>query len=512
MGNGPGGLSDYWNLFYTHKHMQGGFIWDWIDQGIRIREDDGTEWFAYGGDFGDEPNDADFLINGLVFPDRRPSPGLVEYKKIVEPVLIEAADLDAGSIRITNRYDFLSLHHLCTSWSVHADGRLVQRGTMATPTLAPGESVATDVPVRKPAVVEPGTEYVLTVAMRLARPERWAPAGHEIAWGQFVLPWRAATRAGAPGRRRAALSIGERQGGVVVRGDEFALEFDTVLGALSGWRYRGHELLRDPLRLSFWRAPLSNDGRRFEPEWRRAGLHDLRHRTGGVRTNQAADGTVEVTISSRVAPPIYGHGFLCEYRYTIAPDGTVCLVVTGEPEGSLPQLPRIGLATAVDPGLSRARWYGLGPGEAYADSHAAERIGEWACDVDDLYTPYVFPQENGNRHDVRWVYLGTHRGVGLLAAGRQFFDFSALRYSMADLERARHTNELEPRDRIFVNLDYRQCGIGTGSCGPDTFPQYRIDPQPFRFSMALRGFSVDQGDPARAGALLRVVASAEKPW
>lgn len=518
MGNGPGGLSDYWSLFYSHKHMQGGFIWDWIDQGIRMREEDGTEWFAYGGDFGDEPNDADFLINGLVFPNRRPSPGLIEYKKIVEPVLIKAADLEAGSIRMTNRYDFLTTEHLRTSWSIQADGRLIQQGTMPTPLLAPGESVAVGVPFRVPARVEPGVEYSLTVVLELARQERWAAAGHEIAWGQFVLPWRPSASQARPGavggggsaasERYPTLSVEERQGGVVIRGEDFTLGFDSVRGALAQWRYRGHELLREPLRLSFFRAPLSNDGRRFEPEWRRSGLHDLRHRTGGFRAERASDGTVEVAISSRIAPPVYGHGFLCEYRYRIGPDGTVSLVVSGEPQGPLPQLPRIGLTTALDVELSRVRWYGLGPGEAYADSHAAQRLGEWACGVGELYTPYVFPQENGNRHDARWVLLSTHRGVGLLAVGLPLLDFSALRYSMTDLERARHTNELEERDRLYLNLDYKQCGIGTGSCGPDTFPHYRIDPEPFRFSVALRGFSVDQGDPGRAARVLRGTSAA----
>jgi beta-galactosidase/evolved beta-galactosidase subunit alpha len=512
MGNGPGGLSDYWNLFYSHKHMQGGFIWDWIDQGIRVRDADGAEWFAYGGDFDDEPNDSDFLINGLVFPDRRPSPGLLEYKKIVEPVLIEAADLNTGTIRVTNRYDFLTLGHLQTSWSVHADGRLVQQGSIPTPPLAPGESTAIGVPLHMPARLEAGTEYVLTVTMQLAGPERWAPAGHEVAWAQFALPWpvtvqdsEASTDAGAgvASRRHAALSVHERQGGVLIRGEEFTLEFDTVHGVLAGWCYRGHELMREPLRLSFWRAPLSNDGRRFEPEWRKAGLHDLRHRTGSFRTEQAADGTVVVVISSRVAPPVYGHGFLCEYRYTVAPDGTVLLAVSGEPEGPLPELPRIGLTTALDVELSRVRWYGLGPGEAYADSHAAQRIGDWALDVRELYTPYVFPQENGNRHDVRWVLLSTQRGVGLLAAGRPLLDFSALRYSVADLEGARHTNELEARDRVYVNLDYRQCGIGTGSCGPDTYPPYRIQPAAFGFSLGLRGLAVDQDDPGTTARMLR---------
>lgn len=497
MGNGPGNLTEYWELIYREPRLMGGFIWEWADHGIRQRLPDGTERFAYGGDFGDEPNDGNFVIDGLVSADRVPSPGLVEYRKVIQPVQIAAGDLSAGLVRITNRYAFVGLEHLAVSWTVSEDGEVIQSGTVPTPAVAPGQSAGLAIPWRKPSVVRPGAEYHLLVRFALAADTPWAPAGYEVAWEQFELPWKAPV----PSIARPAVAPEVTPGPleVEVAGSDYAIVFDRVTGRIASWDYAGAPLLLQGPRLTFWRAPTDNDGGNrgggIQKAWREAGLHAMQHRFDGLEWEEA-DGFVRVVVRSRIAPPVWSRGFACEYRYTIDGEGGVLLEVSGAPEGSWPDMiPRIGLEATLPLEYRRVAWFGPGFGESYPDSFAAARVGLWQADVDELHTPYVFPQENGNRHDVRWVALTNARGMGLLARGLPRIDFSAHRYTTEDLDRAQHAPELQFRDEITLHLDCRQNGLGSNSCGPEPLPQYRLRAEPFSFAIWLKPFSIDAASP-----------------
>ena len=494
MGNGPGGLKEYWDAFYAYPRLQGGFVWDWIDQGLRQRTEDGAERFAYGGDYGDEPNDGNFLINGLIFPDRAPSPGLIEYKKVLEPVKVEEVDLAAGKVKLTNRYDFVSLDHLLLSWNVTADGQIIEAGTIPTPSVAAGADEEVALPYTMPSSPLPGTDYWLNLSFTLAHDTSWASRGHEVAWAQFRLPTAAPSPAGiGTSAPRADESANE----IRVAGDDYELGFDKVTGMLASWRYRGMQLIERGPRLNFWRAPTDNDAR-IQDKWRQAGLHCLKHRVGAVELGQK-DGRVRITVCTRIAPPVHDRAFVCEYVYTVYGTGDMAIDVHGVPEGEFPVLPRIGLQMRLPRELDQVRWYGRGPGESYPDSKQAGRIGVWSRTVEELYTPYVYPQENGNRSDARWVALTNLRGMGLFAAGAPTLDFSAHVFRTEDLERARHTDELKPRDEITLNLDYRQRGLGSASCGPDVLPQYELQPHEFNFRVRLRPFSIDEVSPASLG-------------
>ncbi len=491
MGNGPGGLKEYWDAFWSCDRLQGGFVWDWIDQGIRQRTADGTEYFAYGGDFGDEPNDANFLINGLVFPDRTPSPGLIEYKKVIEPVRLEADDLSAGSIRVTNRYDFLALDHLAVTWAVAVDGEVVQSGEADRLSICPGESGVLDLPFDLPAGPPPGSECLLTVSLELAEDTPWASRGHEVAWGQFELPVESSPP--APAASPPPPTCEETRRRITVSGEDFRLVFDRVRGRLTSWEYRGRELLRRGPTLAFWRALIDND-RPVQDRWIADGLHWLQHRTDSVACERG-DRAVVVRVRSRIAPPILAKAFVCEVSYSVAGSGELLLAAHVVPEGDWATLPRVGFELGLDGGLRRAEWYGRGPGECYVDSKQAQRVGRYALPVAELGTPYVYPQEQGNRTDVRWMALAGD-GVGLFAAGMPLLDFSALPYRTEDLDRARHTCDLVPRDEVSLHLDHRHHGLGSGSCGPATLPRYRLNAEAFRFAFRLRAFSPDELDPA----------------
>jgi beta-galactosidase/beta-glucuronidase len=492
MGNGPGSLKEYWEAFYGSARNMGGFVWEWLDHGIRRKTADGREYFAYGGDFGDLPNDGNFVIDGLLFPDRTPSPGLIEYKQAIAPVRVDALDAATGTLTITNRYDFKDLSDLSLSWSVQDEGKPVVSG-WHLPEVPAGETRQLQLPVEHilhPAA--PGTERWLEVRFMLARDTLWAGGGHEIACYQFQLDvgQEAPLRVPIPAVS-SPLTSHETATRVTLSGDDFEVAFDKVRGRIASWTHGGESLMELGPRLNFWRAPIDNDRgwSGYERSWRQAGYDLLQHRIDRVEI-QSTVKAAEIVVQARIAPPKFTRAIQAEYRYRFLPDGSLALEVAGEFHGEWPStVPRIGLQLFLPAALERVRWFGLGPGESYVDSREAARVGLWQAAVDELYTPYVYPQENGNRHDTRWVELYRIDGGGLRVEGQPRIDFSALRNTPEEFTLAQHTTDLIPRDDIVLNLDYKQHGLGSNSCGPVPLPQHILTPEPFRFSVLLRPFS-----------------------
>lgn len=453
MGNGPGGMLEYRELFERHRTVQGGFIWEWIDHGLAA---DGH--YAYGGDFGEAIHDGNFVIDGLVFPDRTPSPGLVEFAKVFEPVRITANE---QGIRIASRYDHVSLDHLRFDWVYEVDGVEVAAGSLEVPSVPAGEHA--DVPL--PELPSAAGEGWLTVRASLASSTSWAEAGHVLTWGQ--LPITEPTPV-TPVTATELVGVGD----VLWLGPG---EFDPATGLLT--RLGEHQV--EGPRLDLWRAPTDNDRGSDHPEeraWRAAGLHRLQHRVIEVDAQETT-----LVVRTRVAPPAQGFGMLADYHWTADGD-RLRLQVDITPDGEWPgTLPRLGLRLALPGTTDTVEWFGAGPGEAYADSRQAVRIGRFESTVDALQTPYVFPQENGNRTDTRWLRLG-----GIQVGGEPVFDFTARRWTTEDLDAARHTDELKPRDRVYLNLDLAQHGLGTASCGPGVLPQYRLHAQKASFSLTFQ--------------------------
>jgi len=522
MGNGPGSLDDYWDLFYEHDRLQGGFVWDWIDQGIRQRTDEGEEWFAYGGDFGDEPNTGNFNINGLVLPDRTPSPGLTELKKVVEPIVVTDSDLAAGEITVENRYDFRGLDHLSARWRVEKDGTVVQSGTLDLPAVGPGECETVEVPFDDGAAE--GTddgERLFTVETVLASDRRWAPAGHTVATAQFELPASAApsvptTTVSAP------LTCEEGDHEVVVENDDFELVFDTTAGVIDSLSYRGRTVVTDGPTVGVWRAPTDNDRGLplvphfftrfvelyeteelieewdartvgFEQLWREHGLHDLRSRVDDVAV-ASGDEAVTISVDGRLGAPMFAHGFATSQTYTIHETGQVDIETRIDPEGDLsmlPSVPRLGLDMTLADAFDHVSWYGRGPSESYPDSKNAPLVGRYEAAVEDLHTPYVRPQANGNHADTRWVAFEDRTGAGLLATSDSLLDFTAHDYTTEQLEAAEHVHELDRDETVSVSLDHAHSGQGSGSCGPETLECYRVDPDATTFTVSLHPYLTD---------------------
>ena len=534
MGNGPGGLDDYRETFEAYDRVQGGFVWEWIDQGLRRETEDGREWFAYGGDFGEYPHDGNFICDGLLFPDRTPSPGLVELAAVYAPIGFDAVDAASGELTVENRRDFRGLDDLRAEWTLLADGEIAASGSLSLPDAPPGERERVSVPVDA-ADLNPGPEYRLTVRASLAGDTPWASAGNEVAVDQFDVPVegeesaeRTADRAPAgtpsPG---GALSVAERGTEIVVSDPEFELTFDSTDGVVDSLRHRGRELLASGPRVDLWRAPIDNDRGvprsmtffqdvvglsgteglsldnhwlvSFADLWREDGLDRLTWRTDDVTVERsAATGddadAVTIDVTGRLAPPAFDHGFAVEQSYAVRPGGAVDVETAVEPEGSLASttLPRVGLTLGLADSFDTATWYGRGPGECYDDSRAASPLGKYERDVTDLHTPYVRPQSNGNRTDVRWVAF-SDGDAGLLATGDGLNDFRAHRYDEAALDAAAHDHELRRRDEVTVALDHAHCGLGSGSCGPQTRPAYRVPIDGYEFGIRLRPFADGPG-------------------
>ncbi|RKN05817.1 glycoside hydrolase family 2 TIM barrel-domain containing protein [Streptomyces radicis] len=476
MGNGPGGLSDYQRLFETHERLQGGFVWEWIDHGLPKRTEDGKTYFAYGGDFGEELHDGNFVCDGLLFPDRTPSPGLVEYKKVIEPVHI-TGDPANGTVTLTNGHDFTDLSHLTFTWTYAIEGEHVAEGELKVPALAPGASAELALPEHPESDLS--GEAVWTVRATLARTLPWAAEGHLVAWGQLPVPGTATP----PERRRGtgALVAPARADEGIALGPGV---FDPASGALTRL---GGLAIDAPPRLDVWRAPTDNDlgapwqsDARHGVRWQEIGLHRMRHRVDAVDADGAS-----LTVRTRVAPAASDLGLLTDYRWTATED-ELRLTVTVTPQGDWPcPLPRLGLLLGLPATFGQVTWFGGGPGEAYPDTRAASALGRYELPVDAMQTPYVRPQENGARADVRWAELRTDGGTGLrVTADPEPFWLTARRWTSGQLHAAEHTPDLVPGDTVWVTLDHAQHGIGSQSCGPGPLPQYHLNAAPARFSLA----------------------------
>lgn len=497
MGNGPGGLKEYWERFRRYPRFAGGFIWEWIDHGIRCLTDDGEPFFAYGGDFGDEPNDGNFIIDGLVSPDREPLPAMTQLKKMHEPVLVEPVDAARGTFRLTNQYDFSGLDGLACIWKLVADGETLQSGPLSLPSLAPGESGELTVPFTMPPC--PLRDYWVELIFTLAADTLWAPCGHEVAWAQAM-----ARRAQVPQVSAVHASLKTTDGVDVIccSGNDFSLAFDKRSGTLSHWVAGETTLLtRGPL-AQFWRAPTDNDGGRrgcgVQSEWRNHGLHALMTRIDTVELTQATKDAAVVTVRAHLGGPVVKVGIDVTYTYTVLASGEVRLVFSGEPMGTWKTIwPRIGVSLRLPAALERVQWYGLGPGESYCDSKDGVRLGHWAATVDDLFFNYVFPQENGNRSETQWLTMADAYGRGMLVTAPRAFDFSAQRYDVMDLTRADHTPDLRPRDWLALNIDMAQTGLGSNSCGPRAWTEYELQPQPFTFEIRLQPIRLERDNPMK---------------
>jgi beta-galactosidase len=455
MGNSNGGLADYWDAFEATPGLQGGCIWEWRDHGLEQQLADGRRRWAYGGDFGDSPNDGNFCLDGLTFPDRSPKPALEEHRALALPVRIDwAADdappgaspdaipgaaVRAGRLSVVNRQDFRGLARLAAAWTLVDETGAIGRGPVRWPDLAPDEhGEATLVGWSVPP--SDGRERFVSIALTNVAPEAWAPAGTVLGQTQLVVP--GARPRSVPVRRGPGRDLVDADGRVRLPG-----------------------LVAGP-DLALWRAPTDNDRiSGLAATWQTWGIDRLERRKDAV---EEGDDELVVRLTWRTAA---GLEVAHERRIAAIDDGGVRVSESVDIPAQLADLARVGVVLELAAGHESVTWFGRGPHETYPDRRRSGAIGRWTARVVDLHTDYVRPQEHGGRADVRWLEVRRDDGSGLRIDLDQPRQVSVTHHRAAELARATHREEVATAAETIVHLDAAQRGLGTASCGPDTLRQ-----------------------------------------
>ncbi|XP_028770029.1 uncharacterized protein LOC114727499 [Neltuma alba] len=496
MGNSNGNIHSYWEAIDSTFGLQGGFIWDWVDQGLLKDGIDGRKHWAYGGDFGDVPNDLNFCLNGLIWPDRTPHPALHEVKYLYQPIKVT---LREGKLEITNAHFFETTQGLEFSWSAHADGCSLGSGILSVAPLKPQSSYSMDWqsgPWYSLWCSSVAEEIFLTINAKLLNSTRWVEAGHVISSTQVHLPARREIAPHAINISSATLHTAT-QGDIikVSHQDTWDITFNIKTGTVESWKVGGVHLMNKGVLPSFWRAPTDNDKgggpHSYLTKWKDAQLDSLHFITESCSVQNTAKNLVKILVVFHGVSKHNKSKVLIKINmaYTIYASGDVTVECDVEPNSDLPPLPRVGIEFNLEKTLDQVRWYGRGPFECYPDRKEAAHVGVYEESVCDLHVPYIVPGECSGRADVRWVTFRNKDGFGIYASkygGSPPMQMSASYYSTSELDRATHNEELVEGDNIEVHLDHKHMGLGgDDSWSPCVHEQYFVPAIPYSFSVRL---------------------------
>jgi beta-galactosidase len=483
MGNGPGDLKDYWDLMYRYPRFAGGFVWEWTDHGIRTKTPDGIEYYAYGGDFDDHPNDGNFCIDGLVNPDRTPHTGLLELKNVIKPVKTEAVDLKKGWIRVTNLYDFTDLSGLTLNWKLEKDGELVASGSVAALQAKPQESEIVTLPYEYPGQAD--GRYFITVSYVQNRATPWSDICAEVGFDQFELPVGEIKGAAIDPAELPDLRIYKDEREVRMEGVDFEYVFDMVCGSFVRIGYRGMDLIAESPQFNLWRAPTDND-RFIRKAWEEQGLDRL---SPHVYSSEVVhESKKEISIRTVLSLGGYAKAPVMhiECTWTVYGSGEIVMESMGKVREGLAYLPRFGMRFVLPEGNEAVEYFGYGPHESYIDKHHSTRMGRYAATVDDMHVDYLKPQENGSHYKTEWAAVTGNTGMGLLFAGAEDFSLNVSHHTPQDLAKAMHPHERIKRKETIVHIDGGMSGIGSHSCGPELLPQYRLSDRELSFKLRIK--------------------------
>ncbi|MCG8305798.1 MAG: DUF4981 domain-containing protein [Cytophagales bacterium] len=487
MGNSVGNLQDYWDAIDAYDALQGGFIWDWVDQGLFERNENGEAFFAYGGDYDHAPvdNDSNFCINGLVQADRTLNPHIWEVKKVYQNVKITAKNLTEGTYEITNDFDFINLDNYLMNWKVEADGQIIASGRPVQMDVEAHRRKEIDIDIPDNLLL-PGTEYFLTIYFSTKEEDGLVPKGHTLAWEQFRLPY---TPPANTSPERSEVDISEHTGDYLVKGANFAYLVSKEDGCLRSMQINGKELMKKPLIPNFWRAPNDNDLGNNMPGrcvvWKHEGenARPVYVRTVPVEKRSAIETLLKLP----------GSGARLKIQYIFGNDGCIRIVNHLIPsEEDMPEMPKYGMTMEIHEEFTEMHWFGRGPHESYWDRKTGAAIGYYHGTVWDQYHPYVRPQEFGNKTDVRWMALKNKAGAGILIVGDEPLSMSAWQLSLKDIEHKqkhepnRHTTDIKPLDLVTLNIDYKQMGVGgDNTWGARAHPQYMLPYGEYEYSYSI---------------------------
>ncbi len=490
MGNSVGNLKEYMDTFEYYPRLIGGCIWDWIDQGIEKTASNGEQYYAYGGDFGDQPNDKNFCLNGLIFPDLSLPPKIQEVKKVYQNIDFVLVDTVRPTIEIINKHHFQNLTAYNFKWTLLKNGDAYDNGRLGRINLNPGEKQKVSIPVA--GKISDKHEFYLIISAALNENTMWADKGYEVAWEQFQLtPFKAL----CPEKRGISLNVTNEADVLTISGEHFTLTFDKQQGLISEWVHKQKSLLKRGPVINIWRAPTDNDGgygkllkdwgNRFSNDWVAAGYDRMKDEHTGTELLDENEEMVSWVSRHRLFPEDSDSGFIVNQTYEIHKDGIISIKTAIEPKGNLPALPRLGLEMVLEDDFNTFSWYGRGPHENYIDRNYGAKMGIYNSSVDELYVPYIVPQEYGNRSDVRWARLINDTWRGIRVFSDRPFETSVHAYETMDIANATHTIDLEKGQEIYWFIDYQQTGLGNGSCGPGPLGKYILQPKPVSFTFCM---------------------------
>ncbi len=501
MGNSTGNFAEYWEEIYRHPQLQGGFIWDWVDQGLYETDKEGNRFFAFGGYHGEDmPTDGNFLLNGIVFPDREPQPALWEVKQVQQPIRFNLLQVNNGTVRllIENYYDFTGLDTFTFDVTIRADGQILHHIPIDTLAVSPHSSKVVELALPDDIKVAANTEYFLEIEARRKQAAWHFMEDHVVAAGQFLLPWYKKEPHERSGGQRITLE--EDLNSVRLYNDVFEITFDPDSGAMTSWQLHGEELLAGGPTPDYWRAPTDNDfGNRMTErniEWKKA---TREHKLSDFDVQPADDySSVRIETTYDLDPAVA----LSRVIYTVYAEGSMDVEKILRPDNEdSPDIPRVGINLLLLPAFNQLTWFGRGPFENYSDRNTAAFIGLYHSKADEQLVPYIRPQENGNKTGVRWASLTNETGSGLMFVSHreEGLDMTAMPYLTSDLD-AREAYDygpvrLEQKNIAFVerqslirwNIDHGQRGVaGVNSWGAMPLPEYRLLPnREYRYSFSL---------------------------
>ena len=487
MGNSTGNFQEYWDVIRSSPHMQGGFIWDWVDQGILTQDQLGRNYWAYGGDLGGHnyTHDENFCLNGLVFPDRTPHPGLYEVKKVYQDILFKAKNLSKGLISITNEFTFTSLDGFAFTWELLRNGEKTNSGTFSS-NLAPNSSG--DVSLDLPTLDNQG-EYLLNVYAHTRNASPMIPAGYEVAREQFAIN---PNNFFAGNQFQASANVNYKSGenNIELSSNGVNVKIDKQSGMLSEYSINGNNLLTGNAESNFWRASTDNDfGNNYPMQynrWRTAGKNTQVEEIKINRSNN--NQSIEVIVIIRLNDVASA----LQMQYQLNEQGALLTTATFVPGSDpLPEMPRFGITIPVNGSYKHLQYYGRGPWENYCDRNTSSLLGIYRSTVAEQYVPYIRPQENGNKTDIRWATLCNENGMGLRIKGIQPLEFKALNHIDADFDpgltkKQRHTTDIVPRHNTYVSINLFQRGLGgDNSWGAQPHDAYRHVAQKYSYSFVI---------------------------
>ncbi|MEZ9574463.1 beta-galactosidase subunit alpha [Vibrio sp. 10N.261.55.F4] len=495
MGNGPGGLTEYQNVFYKHDAIQGHYVWEWCDHGILARDEAGTEFYKYGGDYGDYPNNYNFCMDGLIYPDQTPGPGLKEYKQVIAPVKLRDFDAQTGTFTVDNKLWFSNIDDYTITAEIRAEGETIAVQHIKVEELA--ENSSRELTLNLPQLDE--REVFVNFTVRKDSRTSYSEANHDIAVYQFQVKENTAQLEAFTNNNATALNVEESRLAYLIKGHNFALNFSKVNGKLTSWLVNGEELIKSEPKLNFFKPMIDNHKQEHDGYWEPAHLQIMQEHFRSIDLEcvnvEQVNGKVEITTTSIIAPPVFDFGMRCEYRYQISAEGQLNVELSGERYGDYPHvIPVIGLDMGINGDFDQVQYYGRGPEENYQDSKQANMIDVYQSTVADMFENYPFPQNNGNRQHVRWAALSSRAGNGIAVKPQQEINFSAWFYTNQNLHQAQHTIELEKSGYITLNLDHQVMGLGSNSWGSEVLDSYRVYMDEFRYGLTLIPFQAGDCD------------------